>query len=259
MTRAAGHTLAARDYSPRLRVDTRRARRDNCIVPDCTPARAGRDRTGFQGADLAVAPTKQVESSSVATATQNSANEDFAFAQRIASGEAAAMREAVELFLPQIHATARRMLNNDADAEEVAQETFLRVWKSVGTWTPKGARLRTWVVRVTMNLCYDRLRRKGHGKSTPLDEAPDPIDERQNAIDDLAEDDRSKIVERAMCGLPDRQRAAIHLVHFDEMTNIEAAGIMDVSVDALESLLARGRRSLKKALLAQKQELLGEL
>ncbi len=259
MARAAGHALAARARYPQLRVDTRQVRRDNCEIPGCAYARVIRETAGHQGAVLAVTPTEQAEPFSATSAEKSFAEEDFAFAQRIASGEAAAMREAVELFLPQIHATARRMLNNDADAEEVAQETFLRVWKSIGTWTPKGARLRTWVVRVSMNLCYDRLRKKSHGKSIPLDEAPELIDERRSAVDGLADGDRAHAVEQAISELPDRQRAAIHLVHFDEMSNIEAATVMDVSVDALESLLARGRRSLKKALLAQKQELLGEL
>lgn len=184
---------------------------------------------------------------------------DQEFARRIASGEAAAMREAVDEFLPQIHATARRMLRNEADADEVTQETFLRIWKNVGSWAPKGARLRTWVIRIAMNLCYDRLRKKDHGKSMPLEDAPEAIDEARSAVETIAVQDRSAQVEKAVSALPDRQRAAIQLVHFDEMSNIDAASIMDVSVDALESLLARGRRSLKAALLDQREELLGDV
>ncbi|MGD1933967.1 MAG: RNA polymerase sigma factor [Candidatus Phaeomarinobacter sp.] len=184
---------------------------------------------------------------------------DAAFAARVEAGEPNAMREAVDLFLPQVLATARRMLKNEADAEELAQETFLRVWKNIGTWTPKGARLRTWIVRIAMNLCYDRLRKKGYGKSMPIEDAPELIDDQPDAVEGIVRDDRAGQVTRAVDALPDRQRAAIQLVHFDEMTNIEAAKVMDVSIDALESLLARGRRGLKKALIDQKQELLGEV
>jgi RNA polymerase sigma-70 factor (ECF subfamily) len=189
---------------------------------------------------------------------QDAAVADADLAGRIASGEQAAMREAVEAFLPQIFATAKRLLRNEADAEEVAQETFLRIWNSVGDWTPKGARLRTWVVRITINLCYDRMRRKSFGKSDPLDAAPEMADDAPDAVAQLAAQDRSDMVEEAMHCLPDRQRLALQLVHFDEMSNGEAASAMDVSVDALESLLARGRRALKKALIGRKDELLGD-
>ena len=210
-----------------------------------------------QGALLAVSPAHKAEDMPEKPGAEAAA--DAAFAARIASGEPGAMREAVELFLPQVLATARRMLKNEADAEEVAQETFLRVWKHAGTWVPKGARLRTWVVRIAMNLCYDRLRKKGHGTSTPIDDAPELIDDQPDAVEGIARDDRAGQVARAIDALPDRQRAAVQLVHFDEMSNIEAAKVMDVSVDALESLLARGRRSLKKALIDHKQDLLGEM
>lgn len=215
-------------------------------------------RRGCQGDHLAASPENSRASNLLQNQAASLAELDQEFARRIASGEAAAMREAVDEFLPQIHATARRMLRNDADADEITQETFLRVWKNVGSWVPKGARLRTWIVRIAMNLCYDRLRKKGHGTSLPLDDAPETMDDAPSAVETISVQDRSAQVEMAVSALPDRQRAAIQLVHFDEMSNIEAASIMDVSVDALESLLARGRRSLKAALLGQRDELLGD-
>lgn len=214
---------------------------------------------GCQGDLLAASPKNRQAQLQSQDQAESLAEMDQDFARRIASGEAAAMREAVNEFLPQIHATALRMLRNEADADEVTQETFLRVWKNVGTWVPKGARLRTWVIRIAMNLCYDRLRKKGHGKSLPLEDAPETIDGAPSAVETIAVHDRSVQVDIAMSALPDRQRAAIQLVHFDEMSNIDAASIMDVSVEALESLLARGRRSLKTALLDQREELLGDV
>ncbi len=185
--------------------------------------------------------------------------DDLAFAQGIARGEAAAMRRAVDTFLPPVYAVARRMLRNEADAEEVAQETFLRVWKHAGRWSPQGARLSTWATRIAVNLCYDRLRKPMHGRSAPMDEAPEPADEAPLATDTLMAGDRAATLEEAMSALPERQRAAIVLVHLEEMSNIDAAAVMEVSVEALESLLARGRRGLKKALAPKRDELLGEV
>lgn len=207
-----------------------------------------------KGELLAVPPVSEQQ-----VARESAATADQEFAARLASGEAAAMREAVEMFLPQIYASARRLLRNDADAEEVAQETFLRVWKHVGKWTPKGARLGTWVVRIAINLCYDRLRKKSLKANTPLEDAPQQADDAPSAVAGLANQDRAASVARALDNLPGRQQLAIQLVHFDEMSNIDAAAAMDVSVEALESLLARGRRGLKRALLSQKEELLGDM
>ncbi|WP_422362844.1 RNA polymerase sigma factor [Pyruvatibacter mobilis] len=219
------------------------------------PPRTGSpEGTGHKSGDRA----RVIPARSKTSPPGDTAAADAAFAARIACGEQAAMREAVEEFLPQVFATAKRMLRNEADAEEVAQETFLRIWNSVGTWTPKGARLRTWVVRIAINLCYDRMRRKSYGKSDPLEAAPEMADDAPDAVARLAARDQSSLLEQAMNGLPERQRLALQLVHFDEMSNGEAAETMDVSVDALESLLARGRRGLKAALMGHKDELLGE-
>lgn len=169
---------------------------------------------------------------------------------RIAAGDTGAMRMMISRQLPRIVAVATRMLGDASEAEDVAQETFLRVWRNAGGWRQRDARFSTWIHRVAINLCYDRLRRRKH----VLAEDPPDVPYEGPAPDAglLSEDDPNRRVERAMQMIAPRQREAIILVYYQAMSNAEAAAIMDVSVDALESLLARGRRSLQMLLLKER-------
>jgi RNA polymerase sigma-70 factor, ECF subfamily len=97
---------------------------------------------------------------------------------------------------------------------------------------------------VTLNLCRDRLRRKRELVTAEPPDRPDPAPTPEAALDEAQ---RSGAVAAAIHALPERQREAILLVHYQDLSNIEAAAMLDVSVDALESLLARGRRALRKA------------
>ena len=184
---------------------------------------------------------------------------DVALAAAIGRGEPAAMRRALETFLPPVYAVSRHLLKNPSDAEEVAQETFLRVWKHSGRWTPQGARLSSWVTRIAVNLCYDRLRKSGRARGLSLDDAPDIADTAPGADALLMGRDRSVAMNEALAALPARQSLAIRLVHLEEMTNIDAAAAMEISVEALESLLARGRRGLRARLAPRRDELLGDM
>lgn len=172
------------------------------------------------------------------------------------AGDTQAAEALVRRHLPRMLSLARRMLNDPAEAEDVAQEVFLRAWRETPKWRPGAAKFETWMHRVALNLCYDRLRAKRE-KSDPdaglyvADGAPLPSEAwltRQ----------RAARVRRAIAQLPERQQAAITLVHFQELTNIEAAAALEVSVDALESLLARGRRALKAALADVARDLIGD-
>ncbi|TXI06388.1 MAG: RNA polymerase sigma factor [Rhizobium sp.] len=168
---------------------------------------------------------------------------------RIAAGDAPAMRTMVARQLPRIVAVATRMLGDAAEAEDVAQETFLRVWRNAAGWRQRNARFSTWVHRVAINLCYDRLRRR---KDVLSGDPPEIVYEGPAPDAGLmSEDDPSRRVERAMQKIAPRQREAIVLVYYQALSNAEAAEIMDVSVNALESLLARGRRSLQQLLLKE--------
>ncbi|MFF2323232.1 RNA polymerase sigma factor [Agrobacterium sp. NPDC058088] len=163
----------------------------------------------------------------------------------VAAGDVRAMRALVEAKLPRIMALASRMLGDPVEAEDVAQETFLRIWKQAGTWRQGAARFDTWIHRVALNLCYDRLRKR---RELSVAQPSDLADARQSSENDAADTDGGEAVGRALSLIPERQRDAIILVYYQEMSNREAADIMQVSVDALESLLSRGRRALQKIL-----------
>jgi RNA polymerase sigma-70 factor (ECF subfamily) len=138
-----------------------------------------------------------------------------------------------------------RMLGEASEAEDMAQEAFLRAWKQAPNWQPGKAKFDTWLHRVALNLCYDRLRRR---REVIMDEPPERADPAPSAEDGLQAQETSRRVAAALQRLPDRQREAIVLCHYQELGNIEAAGVMGVSVEALESLLGRGRRALRAAL-----------
>ena len=156
--------------------------------------------------------------------------------------------------LPRMLGLARRMLNNPHEAEDVAQEVFLRVWREAGKWKPGAAKFETWMHRVALNLCYDRLRRRR--EHTDPDAGLDVADPAPSMSEAWLAQQRAALVRAALAQLPERQRAAIALCHFEEMTNIEAAAALAISIEALESLLARGRRALKAALSGVAQDLM---
>lgn len=175
------------------------------------------------------------------------ADPDAPLVARIAAGDGSAARELVGRHGRKLGAVAYRMLGSRADAEDVVQEAFMRVWTHAERWEPGQAKFETWLHRVTINLCYDRLRRR---REVTVDELPERVDPAQSAEGGMVEAETAARVREAVSALPDRQRAAIVLCHFEGRSNIEAAELLEVSVDALESLLARGRRRLRQELSA---------
>ncbi|NWA25818.1 RNA polymerase sigma factor [Pseudomonas gingeri] len=173
---------------------------------------------------------------------------DVELLARIGNKEPAAVNEMVSRKLPRLLALASRILGDADEAKDVAQESFLRIWKQAASWRSGEARFDTWLHRVVLNLCHDRLRKR---KERPLeDDEPgnEPIDSALRPDEQLEATARNEQMAAALAALPDRQREAIVLQYYQELSNIEAAALMNISVDALESLLSRARRNLRSAL-----------
>ena len=179
---------------------------------------------------------------------------DAALMGRVAGGDPAAARTVVDRHLPGLVAFAWRMVGDGSAAEDVAQDAMLKLWRQAPRWKPK-AQIGTWLRRVAYNRCIDLHRRARPGDDIAglalEDPAPGPAR-------NLLSAEVSAIVRSAMADLPERQRAAIAMVHFDGMNNGETAAALEVSVEAVESLLARGRRGLRQRLSDLKPDLLGE-
>ena len=177
---------------------------------------------------------------------------DAAILARYAAGDRAAAGELAARLVPPLLRMAARVLGDAIEAEDVAQEAMLRLWTIAPRWQDGGARVSTWAYRVAMNLCTDRLRRR---RTTGLDAAGDPADGRPGAEQGLTEAARAEALQRALDALPDRQRQAVVLRHIEELSNPEIAEIMEIGVEAVESLTARGKRALALALQGRRGEL----
>jgi len=173
---------------------------------------------------------------------------------RTGAGDREAFRQLLDRHLGRMVAFAARVLGNDAGAEDVAQEAFLRLWTHAAHWQPT-ARLSTWLHRVVLNLCLDSL---GRARDVALDDIAEPRDPGPSLVARMQARDIGRHVHAALAQLPAQQRVAITLCHHQGLRNTEAAEVMGVSVEALESLLARGRRTLRARLRNLLPDLLGE-
>jgi RNA polymerase sigma-70 factor (ECF subfamily) len=166
---------------------------------------------------------------------------------RVARGDREACRELVERHLARVLAFATRVLADRTEAEDVAQEVFTRVWTHAASWRPGRGRFTTWLFRVALNLCLDRRARR---RDVPLDAAAEPVDPRPTPARDVEDAQVSRLVAREVQALPERQRVALALCHYEGLPGAEAASVMGISVEACESLLARARRTLRARILA---------
>ena len=172
-----------------------------------------------------------------------------------ANGDPEAARDLSARLLPRVLGQAQRMLQDRAEAEDVAQEAMLRLWRVAPDWRQGEAQVSTWLYRVTANLCTDRLRRRKRG-GVGLDQIAEPADPTPGAAATLQTRARLRALSDALADLPDRQAQAVSLRHLEGLSNPEIAAIMDISPRAVESLTARGKRALT-ALLAGRRGALG--
>lgn len=177
---------------------------------------------------------------------------DDALLALYARGAAVAARELVRRLAPRVLRTCRRLLQDEAEAEDVTQEAMLRLWQMAPDWQTGVAQVSTWLHRVAVNLCTDRLRKR---RGVALDSIEEPDDPAPSVVEQLMDQDRQKALETALAILPERQRVAVVLRHLDGMSNPEIAQTMGIGVEAVESLTARGKRKLAELLSMKRDEL----
>ncbi len=177
---------------------------------------------------------------------------DDALLVLFANGDADAARLLNLRLTPRAYAQAMRMLRNRAEAEDVAQDAMMRLWKIAPEWRQGEAKVTTWLYRVVANLCTDRLRRQ---RSVAIDTIPEPEDGRASAADGIQDAARMNALYAALDELPERQRQAVVLRHIEGLGNPEIAEILEISTEAVESLTARGKRALAAILAGQREEL----
>ena len=167
--------------------------------------------------------------------------DDPELVQRVSQGDVAAYHELLRRHGPKLQNYARRLLRDPGEAEDVVQETFLTLWQRAADYEPK-ARVTTWLHRIAHNCAIDRLRARGRLRELDAHDAP-PVSATQPALLDGKR--RAQALDAALSQLPERQAAALSLVHFHELSGAEACEVMGIGREALESLLARGRRTLR--------------
>lgn len=183
-----------------------------------------------------------------------SGTSDEALLVLYANGDAQAARALTQRLTPRVLGFAARMLGGDlAEAEDVAQEAMLRLWRIAPEWRQGEAKVSTWVFRVASNLCTDRLRKRRGVALAEL--GADPADDSPGAEARLQAASRAEALEAALQDLPERQRQAVVLRHLEGLSNPEIAAVMEISVEAVESLTARGKRALARALTGRRAEL----
>lgn len=183
---------------------------------------------------------------------------DAELLRAFAAGDRAVAAQLVARLAPRALAVARRLLADPAEAEDVTQEAMMRLWKMAPDWQARtaqegGAQVSTWLHRVAVNLAMDRLRRRGRGVA--LDAIAEPESPAPQVVEAMIQGDRMAALETALATLPDRQRAAVVLRHIEGLSNPEIAARLEVGVEAVESLTARGKRRLAQVLAGRRAEL----
>lgn len=170
-----------------------------------------------------------------------------------AAGDRGAALMLTQRLTPRVLGQAYRMLGNRAEAEDVAQDALMRLWKIAPDWDADRAQVSTWLYRVVANLCTDRLRKSG--RTVDIAGVPEPASDAASVAETVQNRARVAALRSALADLPDRQAQAVSLRHLEELGNPQIADIMDTSVRTVESLIARGKRALIAKLAGRKGEL----
>lgn len=172
-----------------------------------------------------------------------------------ARGDGEAARVLTGRHLGRVLGYAARLLGDRAEAEDVAQEAMLRLWRVAADWRSGEAQVSSWLYRVVTNLCTDRQRAARRRRAEALDEVAEPPDPGESVEAAMMRRARTEALQAALDTLPDRQRQAVVLRHIEGLSNPDIAAILEIGVEAVESLTARGKRALTAALQGQKAAL----
>lgn len=173
---------------------------------------------------------------------------DEELVSRISKGDEEAFRLLVSRYFQKICGFIGRMMSGAAETEDIVQESFFRLWRYPNRWQPEKASLSTWLHRIAHNLCIDYLRKQSRMDYQTDNTEIVTTDTHPSLEADITKLELAERVKLLIGSLPERQRTALILCHYQGLSNKEAAQILDISVDALESLMARARRKLKSLL-----------
>jgi len=179
--------------------------------------------------------------------------EDVRLMALVGRGDTAAFEDLIERHQSLVAGTIARMLGSNSDVEDIAQQVFIRVWKSAGRYVAR-AKFTTWLLKITRNLVFNELRRSKRHALVPLQTKPGaeemPLPDQVARAPDasLLETELQQAIERAIVQLPESQRMALILRRYEEMSYEQIAEILDLSVPAVKSVLFRARTELRERL-----------
>jgi len=180
-------------------------------------------------------------------------DEDVRLMRLMSAGDTQAFEELIERHQSLVAGTVARMLGSNSEVEDIAQQVFIRVWKSAGRYTPR-AKFTTWLLKITRNLVFNELRRTRRRAQVPIQTEPDaaeiPLKDETNPTPaaSLLENELQEAIEKAITELPERQRMALVLRRYEELNYEQIADILDLSVPAVKSILFRARTELRAQL-----------
>nr|WP_157038883.1 RNA polymerase sigma factor [Rhodopseudomonas palustris] len=191
----------------------------------------------------AVARARMVEMLAGPGAALMDDDSDEALMAAVVARRQQAFRVLMNRHMPRAIRVAQRVVRDPAEADDIGQEAFLRVWNKASSFDPQIARFTTWLYRIVLNLAFDRARKP---QLAPIEEAAEIESGEAGPVETIIAAQQRRLLERAMAALPERQRGAVALFHMEGLSGEDAARAMNLSPKAFESLLARGRAALRK-------------
>lgn len=180
--------------------------------------------------------------------------DDFALMRRIGGGDRAAFAELVGRYQNMVVGTVAKMLGNSSDAEDLAQQVFLRIWKNAARYKPE-AKFTTYLFTIVRNLVFNETRRLSRKREVSLDEREEitgagslSAEAAKSPEEEILRDELQAAVDAAIAGLPEAQRMAVVLRRYENVPYEEIAVVLGLSVSAVKSLLFRARTTLREAL-----------